>query len=296
MHIGKRIIVTVIILIVGAVSFWGMGPWAENPETYTETTAKIEDLQDNALVLTATATGMATAAALVPGDSTTPVANKLADVAGYMVIVYAALTMEKYMMTLTGALLFRLIIPILSLIALFIIWLKNAEWRGRLSHVSAKILLVGVVLWALVPASMHVSIMVQDMYNVSAEAKLEQVEEENKQLESEAKQSKASTDDEDSSFLAKWFEKAKEKVNDAKTSVKQKAKEFEAVLDNLIEGVAVLIVTTCVIPLAVMVLMLWLVKLIAAPGTKFVIPRMPQTSKVISRKKELLENKGEDYE
>lgn len=36
-------------------------------------------------------------------------------------------------------------------------------------------------------------------------------------------------------FLTKWFEKAKAKVDDAKISVSQKMKEFEAVLDNLIE-------------------------------------------------------------
>ncbi len=286
MSIVKRIIVSVIVLIIGAISFLGVSTWAKNPKTYPETTSKIEEFQDNALLLTTAATGMATAAALIPGDSTTPVANKLADVAGYMVIVYAALTMEKYIMTLTGVLLFKLIIPALSLLTLFITWvIKDTEWQARLKFILAKVLLVGIVLWALVPASMYVSTMVQDMYNVSAEAKMEQVEEENKQLESEAEQSKENADDEDSSFLANWFEKAKEKVNDAKTSAKQKAKEFEAVLDNLIEGVAVLIVTTCIIPLAVMVLMMWLVKLIIAPGTGFKVPKLSKASNLIDKKK-----------
>ena len=286
MSIVKRIIVSVIVLIIGTISFLGVSTWAKNPKTYPETTSKIEEFQDNALLLTTAATGMATAAALIPGDSTTPVANKLADVAGYMVIVYAALTMEKYIMTLTGVLLFKLIIPALSLLTLFITWvIKDTEWQARLKFILAKVLLVGIVLWALVPASMYVSTMVQDMYNVSAEAKMEQVEEENKQLESEAEQSKENADDEDSSFLANWFEKAKEKVNNAKTSAKQKAKEFEAVLDNLIEGVAVLIVTTCIIPLAVMVLMMWLVKLIIAPGTGFKVPKLPKASNLIDKKK-----------
>ena len=91
MYIVKRVIVSVIVLIIGATSFWGVSVWAENPKTYTETISRIEDFQDNAIVLTGTATGMATVAAMVPGDTTTPLANKLADVAGYMVIVYAAL-------------------------------------------------------------------------------------------------------------------------------------------------------------------------------------------------------------
>ena len=287
MNIVKRVIVSAIILIIGAVSFFGVSTWAKNPKTYTETTGKIEEFQDNALTMTATATGMSAAAALIPGDTTTPLANKLADVAGYMVIVYAALTMEKYMMTLTGVLLFKLIIPILSLFAAAMVWLRAERRPGRLKITFAKILLVGIVLWALVPVSMSVSTMVQDMYNVSAESKMEQVEKENKQLESEAEESKADTSEEEGSTFAKLLDKIKDKASDAKLTANQKIKKYEAALDNLIEGVAVLIVTTCIIPLAVMVLMMWLVKLIAAPGAGFKAPKLPKASKLIGRKEEI---------
>ena len=286
MYIVKRVIVSVIVLIIGATSFWGVSVWAENPKTYTETISRIEDFKDNAIVLTGTATGMATVAAMVPGDTTTPLANKLADVAGYMVIVYAALTMEKYMMTLAGLLLFKIIIPALSILTAVIVLIRGTERQGRWKIAFAKILLVSIVLWALVPSSMYVSTMVQEMYNVSVETKMEQIEKENKQLEREAKQSKADTDKKGSFFLTKWYEKAKDKVSDTKISATQKIKEFEAVLDNLIEGVAVLIVTTCVIPLAVMALMLWLVKLIIAPGTEYKVPKLPRVSKFIGRRKQ----------
>lgn len=286
MYIVKRVIVSVIVLIIGVTSFWGVSAWAENPKTYTETTSKIEKFQDNALALTATATGMATAAALVPGDTTTPLANKLADVAGYMVVVYAALTMEKYMMTLSGLLLFKLIIPALSLFTAAIVLIKGMKYPGRWKIVFAKILLVGIALWALVPSSMYVSTMVQDMYDASAEIKIEQAEKENKQLELEAEQSKVDASEEESSFFAKLYGKVKDKASDAKLSVNQKINKYEAALDNLIEGVAVLIVTTCVIPLAVMVLMMWLVKLIVAPGTEFKVPKLPRASKLTGRRKQ----------
>ena len=206
MYIVKRVIVSVIVLIIGATSFWGVSVWAENPKTYTETISRIEDFQDNAIVLTGTATGMATVAAMVPGDTTTPLANKLADVAGYMVIVYAALTMEKYMMTLAGLLLFKIIIPALSILTAVIVLIRGTERQGRWKIAFAKILLVSIVLWALVPSSMYVSTMVQEMYNVSVETKMEQIKKENKQLEREAKQSKADTDKKGGFFLTKWYE------------------------------------------------------------------------------------------
>lgn len=288
MYIVKRVIVSVIVLIIGATSSWGVSAWAENPETYKETISRLEELQDNALVLTATATGTATVVALIPGDSTTPLANKLADVAGYMVVVYAALTMEKYMMTLSGVLLFKLIIPALSLFTAAIVLIKGMKYPGRWKIVFAKILLMGFALWALVPSSMYVSTMVQDMHNVSAETKMEQVEKENKQLESEAEQSKADDSEEESSFFAKLYEKVKNKASDAKLSANQKINKYEAVLDNLIESVAVLIVTTCVIPLAVMILMLWMVKLIIAPGAENKVPKLPRVSEIAGRKKKIV--------
>ena len=64
------------------------------------------------LELTGTATALATGAAAIPGDATTPIANKLADVAGYMVIVYAVIIIEKYLLTITGYIAFKILFPI----------------------------------------------------------------------------------------------------------------------------------------------------------------------------------------
>ena len=62
------------------------------------------DCRKKQLVLSGTATALATGAAAIPGEAATPIANKLADVAGYMVIVYAVIIVEKYLLTITGIL------------------------------------------------------------------------------------------------------------------------------------------------------------------------------------------------
>ena len=61
-------------------------------------------------------------------------------------------------------------------------------------------------------------------------------------------------------------------MDDTKIPVNQKKREFEIVLDNLIESVAVLIVTTCVILLADMIPILWLVKRIIVLVTEYKAP------------------------
>ena len=70
------------------------------------------DCRKNALGLSGTATALATGAAAIPGEAATPIANKLADVAGYMVIVYAVIIVEKYLLTITGYIAFKILFPI----------------------------------------------------------------------------------------------------------------------------------------------------------------------------------------
>ncbi|MDD6191150.1 MAG: hypothetical protein PUB75_06130 [Firmicutes bacterium] len=284
MDLIKRIIITTVILIFGAVSFFGLSKWAENPETYNGTTAKIEELQNNAIGLTTAATGTATLAAAVPGDATTPVANKLADVAGYMVIVYAALTTEKYIMVLAGALLFKIAIPLAAVVVSALIIAGKTETRW--TYIVLRVLAVFIVLWALVPASMYISTKVQDIYETTARTKLEQVDKENKQIEKEAEAEKKANNKKSSNLFDKIYEKVKNVTVDAKSTAKQKAKEFETALDNMIEGVAIMIVTTCVIPFIVMAILLWVAKLIVIPDAQFRIPRLPKASKYLKRQKE----------
>lgn len=283
MSIKNRVIIAAIVIAIGAISFFGLAGWAESPETYAGTTAKLEEFQDNALVLSATATASATAAAAIPGDATTPLANKLADIAGYVVIIYAALTIEKYIMILAGSLLFKIVIPLAALVFLILLFARRLDTKW--TYIILRVLAVFVVLWALVPASMYVSTKVQDIYQTTAEAKIEQVEKENKQLEKKAAKEKEENNSDGNNFISRFFDGVKDTAVDVKTSATKSARKYEPRLDNLIECVAVMIVTTCVIPFIVMALMLWITKLIIMPGASFRIPRLPRASALINRSK-----------
>lgn len=45
---------------------------------------------------------------LIPGDVGTPIAEKVADLSGYLLIVLCAVYLEKYLVTLTGYAAFKL--------------------------------------------------------------------------------------------------------------------------------------------------------------------------------------------
>ena len=142
----KKILCIIVLVVIGCMAFFWAAPQARNPESYEKTIATLDSLENKALVMTASSTALATAAAMVPGDVTNPIANKLADVAGYMVIVYVAIIMEKYLLAMSGLAAFKILIPI-ALAAIGIsIFLKEEKGKATLRRLACKLALLGILL------------------------------------------------------------------------------------------------------------------------------------------------------
>ena len=77
----KHLIYSLICIAIALISFFAISKWATSADTYSRIINTLNELQKKALELTGTATALATGAAAIPGDATTPIANKLADVA-----------------------------------------------------------------------------------------------------------------------------------------------------------------------------------------------------------------------
>lgn len=284
----KKIVCIIVLAVIGCMSFFWAAPQARNPESYEKTIETLDGLENKALVMTASSTALATAAALVPGDATSPIANKLADIAGYMVIVYIAIIIEKYLLAMTGLVAFKILIPI-ALVAIGIsIFLKEEKGKVTLRRLACKLALLGILLWALVPTSALVTNIVNDAYDMSysVETELEEgVLESIEEIEAEEK--------EDFSIKNLWnsivdktgavTETVKEKVSDGVV-------EFQNSLNKMIEGVAVMIVTTCIIPLCVLILFLWIVKMVT--GLNFAVPslkKLPKASRLLKKPDEKID-------
>ena len=284
----KKIVCIIVLAVIGCMSFFWAAPQARNPESYEKTIETLDGLENKALVMTASSTALATAAALVPGDATSPIANKLADIAGYMVIVSIAIIIEKYLLAMTGLVAFKILIPI-ALVAIGIsIFLKEEKGKVTLRRLACKLALLGILLWALVPTSALVTNIVNDTYDMSysVETELEEgVLESIEEIEAEEK--------EDFSIKNLWnsivdktgavTETVKEKVSDGVV-------EFQNSLNKMIEGVAVMIVTTCIIPLCVLILFLWIVKMVT--GLNFAVPslkKLPKASRLLKKPDEKID-------
>lgn len=107
----RKAAAVLVILLVMILSVTVFSKAASDPENHAETIEALDEKKEDVLKLTATSAAAATALAAIPGDATTPVANKMADLSSYFLIILMVVFLEKYLVTLTGYAAFTILIP-----------------------------------------------------------------------------------------------------------------------------------------------------------------------------------------
>ncbi len=233
----KRITAVVLLLLVAVISFTKVAPWAADPDNHTHSVEQTEAKITTVMTLSGGAAATAATLSLLPGDMCTPIAEQLAELAKYFLLILSALYLEKFLIGISGYITFSIFIPIACIILGGSILFRKRNWATT----AAKIAFIGLVLFLIVPASVWLSDMV---YQTQAERVNAAVEEYNSlDIEGEA----------DDGLLGQITSIAGETMN-----------KVTAFLSGLIEALAVMIVTACVIPVLVFVFLVWLVKTIFA--------------------------------
>ena len=238
---SKKIAIVAILLVVGIFSMTIVSKVASDPAHHTKTIESLDEKKVTVLKLTATSTAAATAIAAIPGDATTPIANKLADLTSYFLIILMVVFVEKYLVTLTGYAAFFILIPIACLALAAGVCLE----KTFLKILAAKIAAAGLVIFLIIPVSMKVSDIIEQTYETSMEVTMEEA------------QTIADEINENTDSEGNILEKAWKKIQGGISGVIDKG---ENLLNNFIETIAVMMVTSCVIPIVVLLFTSWLVK------------------------------------
>ena len=106
-----KCICAVILVVIGILSFTTVSQYASAPEHHKTTIASLDDKKETVLELTAATTATSALITLLPGDTATPIAEKMADLSTYLLVVLCAIFLEKYLVTITGYAAFRYLIP-----------------------------------------------------------------------------------------------------------------------------------------------------------------------------------------
>ena len=263
----KKIIFALIPIVIALLSFFVIARFTSSTEFNAKTTQSLDDKKTTVMELTAASTAASAAITLIPGDVGTPIANKLADLSSYFLIVFSAIYLEKYLVTITGYAAFKILVPIACVFfSGYLLWRKEI-----LRVVAQKFLLFGLAVYLVIPASVKVADMIETTYASSIESTIETAKQTTDEIESETGESgqvddkssneKSQSDSDSDSkenaggFFSGLFNKVQEGVSTATANV-------ENVLNNFIEALAILLVTSCLIPILVLIFFVWLVKML----------------------------------
>lgn len=253
LQIGFIVALVVLALLSGFVA----RPHFADTKTWDSTIEVIDQKKGNVLALTTSCVALSAGITALPGDTGTPVAEQLAQLSGNLGIVLAVLYLEKYLLTILWSVGLGILIPFA--LVLFAVSLGiHGRWSTSaiLRRVATRVLVVAVIGMALVPASVWVSKKVDETYQVSIEQAEKKTTEASKT--SSTKSEKKSETTENKNVLEQLTDGASSLITSVTSGAKQMTDEIVQQVTDLIEGVIVMIVTSCVIPLLVLAAFLWL--------------------------------------
>ena len=224
----KKILFALIPIVIALLSFFVIARFTSSTEFNAKTIQSLDDKKTTVMELAAASTAASAAITLIPGDVGTPIACVF--FSGYLL------------------------------------------WRKEILRVVAqKFLLFGLAVYLVISASVKVADMIETTYASSIESTIETAKQTTDEIESETGESgqvddkssneKSQSDSDSDSkenaggFFSGLFNKVQEGVSTATANV-------ENVLNNFIEALAILLVTSCLIPILVLIFFVWLVKML----------------------------------
>ena len=239
----KKLLYTGLLLLLAVFSFLFLADRASSPATHAATVSVIDQKTEDVLTLTASASLASIGVSAIPGDTATPIAAKLADFSEYFLLILCVLYSEKYLLGVIGAGVFKVLIPCACGLGILSVWREGALLR----RLAFKLVIVGVALYLVVPVSFKVSDMIYGAYSETIDTTIstaEALSEETTPLADAAG---------DEGLIASILDR----ISETATSLTDKAVDA---INRFVETLAVMIVTSCVIPLLVLLFFLWVIK------------------------------------
>lgn len=263
---SKQAIIVIVVLILAAlVSNLLISKIVSDPSNHAETIKSLDEKKITVTKLAAGAAASSTALSLLPGDVATPIAKELAELSKYFLIILSAIILEKTLVAVVGYVSFSWIIPI-AFISGAIYVATNLELFGRIAW---KLFIFGLVIFLAIPMSIEVSDIIYSTYENSLEQTIETTYKNNNYINE--KKEELSKEDKG------WMEKIGDYFSDLTSKIgiglSEIVKKGEDTFSKYLDSIAVLIITTCVIPIIVILIFVWVIKILF--GFEIGLPRVP---------------------
>ena len=260
-----KIAVIAVLTLAIILSCTVVGNKLTDPATYAHTIEVLDDNRTTVLGLSAAAAAASAAISALPDDICSSMAQEISEFTSWFLAILGVIYLEKYLLTIFGMVACYALIP-LGCGALLI----NCFFPGTaLKSIGTKLVALAAALVLVVPTSVWVSDQINAIYAQSIETTVQSASAVTDNLVGQM----AGEDGEQTSVI----DQAKSLLADLSGSVAGIIEQFKNVLNRFMEAVAVMVVTTCLIPVLVVLFFGWVVKtLFEVP---IALPVLPPKSK-----------------
>ncbi len=254
MKFSKRIIMLLVLIILALLSIFVVSKIVSDPNFNTATIKSLDDKKFVVTKLAAAAAASSTALSLIPGDTAMPIANQIAQLSSYFIVILCAILLERILILVVGYVSFTFIIPAACLLYALYLYIK----KNILKNLAIKLAILGIVLFAAIPASVQVSDLIYSSYQASIEQTIEAAKQNQEYIEE--KKNELSEGDKD------WMQKIGDYLSNLTSKIgngiSEITKKGEDTLSKFLDAIAVLIITSCVIPLVVILIFAWAIRIL----------------------------------
>lgn len=265
-----RIALICILALTIILSCTVVGSKLTDPATYSHTIEVLDQNRSTILGLAAASAAASAAISAIPDDICTPLAEEISELTTWFAVILAVVYLEKYLLTILGAAACYILFPVgCAALLIHCFFPQNV-----LKSLGTKLVVFGAALLLVIPSSVWVSDHINTVYSRSIETTIESATAVSDNLFEEM----SGSNGEDSTVI----DEAKSLLDDVSGSVAAVIEQFKNVLNRFIEAVAVLVVTTCLIPLLVILFFAWGVKTLF--DVRVILPPPPSPRRRRNRK------------
>ena len=135
----------------------------------------LDDKANTVLALTGASTSASVAITMIPGDIGTPIADKLADISSYSILILAAVHLEKYLITIAGTVVLKGLLPVAFIAAA----INMATYRNEsVFALIKKVFVLAAALMLVVPSSVYISRTIENTYKEDMAYNIEETQKE----------------------------------------------------------------------------------------------------------------------
>ena len=219
-----------------------------DPATYSHTIEVLDQNRSTVLGLSAAYAAASAAVSALPSDICSPLAEQLSEFTTWFLLILSVVYLEKYLLTILGAASCYLLIPV-GCGAL----LTNCFFPARtLQSIGTKLVALSAALVLVIPTSVWVSDQINAIYAKSIDITIQSASAVTDNLIGQV----PDKDGENTSVI----DEAKAILDDLSGSVAGVIDQFKNVINRFVEATAVMIVTTCLVPILVILFFGWVIK------------------------------------